>query len=96
MTSSRRRRFEQDGCDPGQIGAARALFREISRDDAHMAGLEQVANRLPPASRAAIEGNFDVSRLRGPDRGPAGIFMTSVDVQQPHAFEQTWLENRFR
>jgi hypothetical protein len=81
-------RLEQFGGHFSQISAPRALFSEITRDDAHMAGLEQIANRLPESSRAAIEGNFDVLGLRMPHGATTRVFMTTVEVKQSSAFEQ--------
>ena len=90
--------LEEFGGHCSQIRAPGALFSEITRDDAHMAGLEQITNGLAKASGTAIEGNFDVPGLRMPQGITTGIFMTAVDVEQSRTFEQFrlkhWLRSR--
>ena len=86
-------RLYEFGGHCSQIRAPGALFSEITRDDAHVAGLEQIANGLAKASGTAIEGDFDVLGLRMPQGITTGIFMTAVDMKQSSAFEQFRLKH---
>lgn len=77
-----------------QFRTPAGLFREISRNDAQMARLEEITDRLSKAARAAIEGDFDVCGLCRRDGRAAGLFVTSIQMQQAHAIEHRRFKNR--
>ncbi len=83
-----RRRIEQRGDD---FLACGVFFGKISRNDAHVAGLDQITNRLPPAACTAIERNGHTICLRELHGMARGIFVAAVDVKQIGSIEQIGL-----
>lgn len=80
-----------DGVKVGEVGA---LFGKVAGDDAEVAGLEEIADGLPKAPCAAVEGDLDALGLGMQHSGAGGVFMSSIEVQKRNTFQCSGNEHR--